>query len=151
MPGGRARYPSTVLMNAVPAKVAGVEASAGTGKSFFLQDLLQKVVFPEHFIAAFQQDSSDVDKNGRVSIWEAFEFASAGVKDYFERKGQLPTERPVLETVSGGRSVACHRWREIPVMTFAGDDVGARSAATVSGPPLSSGTKRSNDRSYRSS
>lgn len=36
----------------VPSKVAGVvEASAGTGKSFFLQDLLQKVVFPEHFIA----------------------------------------------------------------------------------------------------
>lgn len=35
----------------VASKVTGVEASAGTGKSFFLQDLLQKVVFPEHFIA----------------------------------------------------------------------------------------------------
>jgi type VI secretion system protein ImpL len=35
----------------VPTKVAGVDASPGTGKSFFLQDLLQKVVFPEHFIA----------------------------------------------------------------------------------------------------
>jgi type VI secretion system protein ImpL len=35
----------------VPSKVAGVDASVGTGKSFFLQDLLQKVVFPEHFIA----------------------------------------------------------------------------------------------------
>jgi type VI secretion system protein ImpL len=31
--------------------VAGAQGSAGTGKSFFLQDLLQKVVFPEHFIA----------------------------------------------------------------------------------------------------
>ena len=35
----------------VPAKVLGAEASSGTGKSFFLQDLLQKVVFQEHFIA----------------------------------------------------------------------------------------------------
>ena len=35
----------------VPSKVAGGEPLAGTGKSFFLQDLLQKVVFPEHFIA----------------------------------------------------------------------------------------------------
>jgi type VI secretion system protein ImpL len=35
----------------VPSKVAGMEASTGTGKTFFLQDLLQKVVFPEHFIA----------------------------------------------------------------------------------------------------
>ncbi len=35
----------------VPSQVAGVQGMAGTGKSFFLQDLLQKVVFPEHFIA----------------------------------------------------------------------------------------------------
>ncbi len=35
----------------VPSKVLTAEASAGTGKSFFLQDLLQKVIFQEHFIA----------------------------------------------------------------------------------------------------
>ncbi|MBV5297937.1 MAG: type VI secretion system membrane subunit TssM [Rhodoferax sp.] len=35
----------------VPAKLTSGEAPTGTGKSFFLQDLLQKVVFPEHFIA----------------------------------------------------------------------------------------------------
>ncbi len=35
----------------VPTKLAGAEATGGTGKSFFLQDLLQKVIFPEHFIA----------------------------------------------------------------------------------------------------
>ncbi len=35
----------------VPAKVSGAESSRGSGKSFFLQDLLQQVVFPEHFIA----------------------------------------------------------------------------------------------------
>jgi type VI secretion system protein ImpL len=35
----------------VPSKVVGGDQSAGTGKSFFLADVLQKVVFPEHFIA----------------------------------------------------------------------------------------------------
>ena len=35
----------------VPSKVLAAEASTGTGKSFFLQDLLQKVIFREHFIA----------------------------------------------------------------------------------------------------
>lgn len=35
----------------VPSKVLTNEAGAGTGKSFFLQDLLQKVIFQEHFIA----------------------------------------------------------------------------------------------------
>ncbi len=35
----------------VPSKVLTAEASTGTGKSYFLQDLLQKVIFQEHFIA----------------------------------------------------------------------------------------------------
>ncbi len=35
----------------VPARVRPLEISTGTGKSFFLQDLLQKVIFREHFIA----------------------------------------------------------------------------------------------------
>jgi type VI secretion system protein ImpL len=35
----------------IPTKLAGAENQGGTGKSFFLQDLLQKVIFPEHFIA----------------------------------------------------------------------------------------------------
>ena len=33
---------------------------------------------------------------GRVSVWEAFTYASAHVKQSFEQKGQLPTERPLL-------------------------------------------------------
>ena len=35
----------------VDSKVQAAGAAAGSGKSFFLQDLLQKVIFPEHFIA----------------------------------------------------------------------------------------------------
>lgn len=35
----------------IPTQLAGSGTPGGTGKSFFLQDLLQKVIFPEHFIA----------------------------------------------------------------------------------------------------
>ena len=35
----------------VPSRIAGADPSAATGKSFFLQDLLQQVIFPERFIA----------------------------------------------------------------------------------------------------
>lgn len=35
----------------VPSKVRATEVASGTGKSYFLQDLLQKVIFVEHFIA----------------------------------------------------------------------------------------------------
>jgi len=54
-------------------------------------------VFPEYFVRALGSQSSDLDKNGRISIWEAFATASAGVKEYYDRRGQLSTERPLLD------------------------------------------------------
>jgi hypothetical protein len=54
-------------------------------------------VFPEYFVKAVADLSSDYDKNGRVSVWEAFSAASAGVRQYYEQRGQLSTERPVLD------------------------------------------------------
>jgi hypothetical protein len=59
-------------------------------------------VFAEHFVAAFQQDSSDVDKNGRVSIWEAFTAAAAGVRRHYQQRGQLATERALLDDDGDG-------------------------------------------------
>jgi hypothetical protein len=54
-------------------------------------------VFPEYFTRALADRSSDLDKNGRVSVWEAFSAASTGVKRHYEQRGQLSTERPLLD------------------------------------------------------
>ena len=59
-------------------------------------------IFPEFFVAAFTDESADRDKNGRVSVWEAFEFASAGVRRWFQRQGRLATERGVLDDTGNG-------------------------------------------------
>ena len=59
-------------------------------------------VFPEYFIRALSSASSDFDKNGRVSIWEAFAAASAGVRQHYEQRGQLSTERPLLDDDGDG-------------------------------------------------
>jgi hypothetical protein len=59
-------------------------------------------VFPEYFIRSLADVSSDLDKNGRISIWEAFTMASAGVKQHYEQRGQLPTERPILDDNGDG-------------------------------------------------
>ena len=61
-----------------------------------------ETVFADYFVKAFGVDGADVDKSGRVSIWEAFSFASAGVRAFFEQKGQLPTERPLLDDTGAG-------------------------------------------------
>jgi hypothetical protein len=61
-----------------------------------------ETVFPEFFIEAFDENAADLDKNGRVSIWEAFRRASDGVKDWFEQQGRLATERPLLDDNGDG-------------------------------------------------
>jgi hypothetical protein len=61
-----------------------------------------ETVFPEFFIKAFDDQAADLDRNNRVSIWEAFTYASAGVRQWFEQKGQLPTERPLLDDTGAG-------------------------------------------------
>jgi hypothetical protein len=59
-------------------------------------------VFPEYFIRSLIDRSSDLDKNGRVSILEAFNAASAGVKQHYEQRGQLSTERPLIDDDGDG-------------------------------------------------
>jgi hypothetical protein len=54
-------------------------------------------VFPEYFVKAMGEASSDMDKNGRTSIFEVFAAASAAVKQYYEQRGQLTTERSLLD------------------------------------------------------
>jgi hypothetical protein len=61
-----------------------------------------ETVFADYFVKAFGAEGADVDKSGRVSMWEAFSFASAGVRSWFEQKGQLPTERPLLDDTGAG-------------------------------------------------
>src|SRR5262249_35212517 len=61
-----------------------------------------ETVFPEFFVKAFDDEAADADKNGRVSIWGAFDYASAEVRQWFEQKGQLPTERPLLDDTGTG-------------------------------------------------
>jgi hypothetical protein len=59
-------------------------------------------VFPEYFIKALTDPGADIDKNGRVSVWEAFNAASVGVRRYFTQRGQLATERALMDDNGDG-------------------------------------------------
>jgi hypothetical protein len=59
-------------------------------------------VFPEYFINALTDPGADIDKNGRISVWEAFASASVGVKRYYTQRGQLATERALLDDNGDG-------------------------------------------------
>jgi hypothetical protein len=104
------------MLKGVPGRLAVVNT---TGASFpFLAGLSSRgrvvvtatdssaqrfdTVFPEYFIQALATEESDLDKNGRVSLWEAFNRATAGVKQHYEQRGQLATERAVLDDDGDG-------------------------------------------------
>lgn len=59
-------------------------------------------VFPEYFIRALTDAAADIDKNGRVSVWEAFTAASMGVRRYYTQRGQLATERALIDDDGDG-------------------------------------------------
>lgn len=60
-------------------------------------------VFPEYFIKAMNEASTDLDKNGRTSIYEVFAAASAATKQHYEQRGQLTTERALLDDNGDGK------------------------------------------------
>ena len=59
-------------------------------------------VFPRFFVAAVGDPASDADKDGRVSVWEAFMSASARVRRWYQQEGRLATERAVLDDSGDG-------------------------------------------------
>jgi hypothetical protein len=58
--------------------------------------------FPSYFVEAFATDRADLDKNGRVSVLEAFTYARAKVAEEYKKEGLLPTEHAALEDGSEG-------------------------------------------------
>ena len=61
-----------------------------------------ETVFPDFFVKSLADPAGDLDKNGRISILEAFTYASMRVRQWYEQKGQLSTERPLLDDNGDG-------------------------------------------------
>jgi len=59
--------------------------------------------FTEHFIAAWTSEGADSDRNDRISVFEAFEYARLRVEASYEQTGHIPTEHPTLNDGSEGK------------------------------------------------
>jgi hypothetical protein len=62
--------------------------------------------FGQFFVAAFDDDAADRDRNGHVSIAEAFEYASTKVKQDYQQKSLILTEHATLQDGDDGRLAA---------------------------------------------
>lgn len=119
-----------VLVNTASASFPFVEGVAGPRRIVIsaTDTAAQRfdTVFPEYFIRAFRDDAGDIDKNGRISVWEAFAAAADGVRRHYQQRGQLATERPLLDDNGDGvgheaagqsddGSVSSHTYLDIPL------------------------------------
>ncbi|HUG01243.1 MAG TPA: hypothetical protein VML95_05235 [Longimicrobiales bacterium] len=83
----------------------------------------QATRFAAHFAEAFAGGAADTDKDGRVSLLEAFRYAEAEVERSFASAGQLQTEHPVLD--DDGDGAAGDRDGEVAARFFLGSASGA--------------------------
>jgi hypothetical protein len=58
--------------------------------------------FAEHFVAAFTGSGADIDRDGTISLQEAFTYARDEVARHYESANQLLTENAVLQDGDGG-------------------------------------------------
>ena len=90
-----------VLINTSSASGAIAEAAAADGRIVILATRSgverHATRFGGYFADALGSGAADTDKNGRISVAEAFRFAERQVADYYERNDQLATEHPVLD------------------------------------------------------
>jgi hypothetical protein len=83
--------------------------------------------FPAYFIEAFTSDEADRNRDGRVSILEAFEYARSKVLQAYEQAGLILTEHAALEDGTNGNLAA---------MMFLAPDRAAVDPASIANPVL---------------
>ena len=54
------------------------------------------MVFYEYFLDALQKPDADEDKDQKISVWEAFKYATAGTERFYKEEGRLATEHPQI-------------------------------------------------------
>jgi hypothetical protein len=95
-----------VLVNTTESSFPFLEALKGKGRIVITatNSAAQKyaTVFPDYFVKALGEASTDLDKNGRTSILEVFDATSQAVKQHYEQRGQLSTERALLDDNGDG-------------------------------------------------
>jgi len=59
-------------------------------------------VFADHFTAGLVDGAADSDKNGRVSVLEAFNYATKLTADWYKQKNRLATEHALIDDNADG-------------------------------------------------
>ena len=90
-----------VLANTTSASGPFVEALSGPGRVIVAATRtgaeMFATLFGGPFVEAFALEAADADRDGKVSILEAFDHAKRSVAAAYQREGLLPTEHALLD------------------------------------------------------
>ncbi len=95
-----------VFVNTTPASAPFLKALAGPNRVTITatDQPAQKydTTFADAFVQALGAAAADTDKDGRISMWEAFAYASRLVRQAYEQKGLLQPEHAALDDDGDG-------------------------------------------------
>lgn len=90
-----------VVVNGASASGPFIEALSAPGRIIITATKSggekQATIFPEHFLAALSGSSSDLDKDGRVSLLEAFNATKLKTAAWYDERDRIATEHPLLD------------------------------------------------------
>jgi len=101
----RIRASSMLLVLDCPGAGLAVKAMTGQGRIIIgacTAEQHYSTRFSEYFVPSLVDSKSDTDSDGKVSLLEAFTFASKQLDDWYFRQLFLKTETPVLEDNADG-------------------------------------------------
>jgi hypothetical protein len=123
--------PEVVFVNTASASGDFVKALSGKGRTVVTATKSgmerNETEFARYFVEAFTTDKADADKDERVSVLEAFNYAHREVERFYETEHRLLTEHAVLDDDGGGGGLAAR--------LFLGETAAATAAAASGASP----------------
>ena len=100
-----ARY--TVVVNGASSSAPFIDALSGPDRVIVTATKSGaerlSTVFPEHLLDALKAQAGDLDKDGRVSVLESFNYARNKTAEWYEGQELLATEHALLDDNGDGR------------------------------------------------
>jgi hypothetical protein len=97
------------LFEKIPAKNRVIVASSRATEK-------EPAVFYDYFVEGLKGLAADEDKDKKVSVWEAFKYANAGVERFFKEQTRLQTEHGGV-AANGAKQVAANvSDQDVPVL-----------------------------------
>ena len=95
----------------------------------------EDTIFYEHFLAGLKGAAADEDKDKKVSVWEAFKYATAGVERFYKEQTRILTEHAGLAAAGNAAVASSVAEQDAPVLARV-TSLSAERAVTVADPKL---------------